>query len=138
MNFFKKIFSKIEKEKIPTEEIPETLMKQPSGFINIDFDVETGDFHVYSEINDTSNESVEILGLLLYYMTNGGLDAFIHESLSLWSGDDPERIKYTLMVLEYVRQLDDMILQTKNLNQEDATKKVAVSASKVFNLRDIK
>ena len=42
------------------------------------------------------------------------------------------------MVLEYVKQLDDMILQTKNLNQEDATKKVAVSASKVFNLRDIK
>lgn len=137
MSIFNYMMSKIYKEK----KEPEELLKEPSGCINIQYDSETGDFHVFCDINDVSAESSEILSLLLFHISNGELEPFVYESLKLWAGEDREKKAFNLMLAEDIKKINSLILDIETTAEEtDDVKgnKVAVKASRVFNFRDMK
>lgn len=135
MSIFNYIMSKIHKEKIK----PEEILKEPSGSINIQYDSETGDFHVFCDINDVSPESSEILSLLIFHISHGEIEPFIYESLKLWAGDEREKKAFNLMLSEDIKKINSMILDIETADEEEkASNSVAVKASRVFNFRDMK
>ncbi len=134
MDILTKIVRMFFKEKIEEDPIP-----QPSGRITIEYDSESGDFNVLSEIYDYSDDSLDILSLLLFHMKHGGLESFIYESLGLWAGQDEEKVNFIVNVgLKHHEMENTMASESQEEGQQDRKTNVAVSASKVFNFRDMK
>ena len=120
-------------EKIDFESLEESIKPPSSGRIVIDYDSQTGDFQVESQIDDLSNDSVEILALLIFHITKGDLESFIFESLRIWADDEDEKIDFNVKVALQTQKLDSMIIDETKVKEKN---KVAVSASQVFNFRE--
>jgi len=119
-------------EKIDFEAIEQEVVQPPSGKIIIDYDSETGDFQVESKVDDLSDDSVEILALLIFHITKGDLESFIFESLRIWAGDDDQKIAFNVKVALQSQKIDNMLIE----ETKEQKNKVAVSASQVFNFRE--
>jgi hypothetical protein len=138
MDFFKKLFfkqglseKKLKEEVLDKEKLEEEISRQPSGSILIQYFADNGDFTVYSDINDCSNESADILSILIYHIITGELEQYIYESIKLWA-DDEEKMDFYLRVLDILFKYESMIIKEKN------TDDVAVKASEVFTIKDSK
>lgn len=100
-----------------------------SGEILIKFDGEDGNFIVESNIKDLSDRSAEVLSLIILHMSEGNLNYFVSNSIEEWAGEDEERLIYNQKLALYLENLNEISKNNKN--------QVAVSASKVFNFKDM-
>jgi hypothetical protein len=133
MNFLR-FFKRAKQEKIEPENIEEEITRKPSGTIVIDFFSDNGDFNVYSNIDDTSDEAVNVLSLLLYHMDAGELSSFVVQSLRLWADNDDEKIEFNAKTLLKMVEYDNLLIDVEN--KDESLEEVAVRASKVFNFRE--
>jgi len=108
------------------------IEKQPSyksGEISIKFNGEDGNFIIESNIKDLSDKSAEILSLIILHMREGNLNYFLSNSIEEWAGEDEEKLIYTQKVALNLENLNEISKENQNI--------VAVSASKVFNFKDM-
>jgi hypothetical protein len=64
------------------DEYPEI---ENSGSITFYWDSKSGDFQVLTEVEDHSESSSEVLGMLLSYISEGHMRGFLIQSLKLWA-----------------------------------------------------
>jgi len=133
MNFLR-FFKRAKQEKIEPENIEEEITRKPSGTIVIDFFSDNGDFNVYANIDDTSDEAANVLSLLLYHMDAGELSSFVVQSLRLWADNDDEKIEFNAKTLLKMVEYDNLLIDVEN--KDESLEEVAVRASKVFNFRE--
>jgi hypothetical protein len=91
-----------------------------SGSVTFYWDSKSGDFQVLTKVEDSSEASSEVLGMLLSYISEGHMKGFLIQSLKLWA-DDSEDIDQsedfyinTLKVWNLMNELD----AANNTNQE--------------------
>lgn len=134
---FRRIFEKIRKDKIKPEEveekIEEELTRKPSGTLIVNYYSDNGDFTVATEIQDTSDESAGMMSLLMMHMQTEDFQSFIYEALRLWAGDDDDKIKFNVTMMLESKKLDSLVLETP-----ESVEDVAVSASTVFNFKEMR
>jgi hypothetical protein len=99
-----------------------------SGRIEILFNASSGDFSVESEIYEISKETINTLALLLMHIAAGELAPFVTQGLSVWAGEDEDKLQFNIKLAEHIEYLNSQVI---NFNKKD--KNVAVSASDVFN-----
>jgi hypothetical protein len=99
-----------------------------SGRIEILFNASSGDFSVESEIYEISEETINTLALLLMHIAAGELAPFVTQGLSVWAGEDEDKLQFNIKLAEHIEYLNSQVI---NFNKKD--KNVAVSASDVFN-----
>ena len=99
-----------------------------SGRIEILFNASSGDFSVESEIYEISEETINTLALLLMHIAAGELAPFVTQGLSVWAGEDKDKLQFNIKLAEHIEYLNSQVI---NFNKKD--KNVAVSASDVFN-----
>lgn len=133
MNFLR-FFKRAKQEKIEPENTEEEITRKPSGTIVIDFFSDNGDFNVYANIDDTSDEAANVLSLLLYHMDAGELSSFVVQSLRLWADNDDEKIEFNAKTLLKMVEYDNLLIDVEN--KDESLEEVAVRASKVFNFRE--
>jgi len=133
MNFLR-FFKRVKQEKIEPENIEEEITRKPAGTIVIDFFSDNGDFNVYANIDDTSDETANVLSLLLYHMDAGELSSFVVQSLRLWADNDDEKIEFNAKTLLKMVEYDNLLIDVEN--KDESLEEVAVRASKVFNFRE--
>ena len=128
-NIINKIFNiSLFKNKDPNIDI-EKKPSYESGEISIKFDGENGNFIVESNIKDLSDNSAEILSLIMLHMSEGNLTHFISGSIEAWAGEDEERLIYNQKLALFLQNLNEISKNDEN--------RVAVTASKVFNFKDM-
>jgi len=99
-----------------------------SGRIEILFNASSGDFSVESEIYEISEETINTLALLLMHIAAGELAPFVTQGLSVWAGEDEDKLQFNIKLAEHIEYLNSQVV---NFNKKD--KNVAVSASDVFS-----
>jgi len=138
---FKKIFERLKKNKVKTEDIEQEMTRKPSGTIVINYFEDNGDFTVGSDINDITDSSAEMLALLMVHITSSDFQSFLWESLRVWAGDEDEKIAFNVATMIQSKKLDTLVLDIEQANQEDNgqynSSDVAVSASAVFNFKEM-
>ena len=78
-----------------------------SGCINFFWDSETGDFNVILNVDENTEMSAEILGMLMCYISDGQMTQFLAESLRCWC-DSPNKMEFytdTLKAWNAMREL---------------------------------
>ena len=59
-----------------------------SGSITFFWDSATGDFQVMTDVYDWSQDSSEVLGMLLSYISEGHMSSYMVQSLKLWASEN--------------------------------------------------
>lgn len=132
---FLRFFKKAKQKKLNQEEMEEEVTRKPSGTILIDFYSDNGDFNVFADVKDTSDNTVDTLSLLLYHMDHGELSAFVLQSLKLWAGEDDEKMEFNAKTLVKIVEYDNLVMESE-IKDNEVSEDVAVKASKVFNFRE--
>lgn len=119
----KSIFQKNQDEVIEDASyIPD---EESSATIEIKVEKNTGDFNLTVEVVDVSDDTAEVLGLLLYFLNSGGLSSYFTSAYSNWSGEDPKREQFlTQVYYHWLKGKGDF---------ETEYDKLAVNPSHVFN-----
>jgi len=130
MSLLQYLLNSLQKEKI----IPEEIESDAAGKILIEYNSGTGNFTVLSEIDDLSEDSVNILSYLIFHISQGELENFIYESLKMWAGDDPEKKAFNEQLVNQMQKLHSFVLDQK----VQSGGRVASPASQVFNFRRMK
>tara|TARA_R110002051_G_scaffold32786_4_gene73944 strand:- start:5758 stop:6177 length:420 start_codon:yes stop_codon:yes gene_type:complete len=86
-DFIRYIGSIFNKKNIDAEPPEEWPTNSPSGSITFSWDSESGDFQVLTNVEDYSESSSEVLGMLLSYVSEGHMRGFLLESLKLWASE---------------------------------------------------
>lgn len=87
IRYIKSIFVKKNTEKDP--ESSEGLL-EGSGSLTFLWDSATGDFHVMTEVYDWNEDSSEVLGMLLSYISEGHMSPYMVQSLKLWASENAD------------------------------------------------
>ncbi|NVM35823.1 MAG: hypothetical protein HWN81_09520 [Candidatus Lokiarchaeota archaeon] len=129
-NLIKKIFniSLFSKQEEEEQEIEQDQQEYYSGQILIQFDSETSEFEINTDIKDLSDNSIETLSLFLLHLIQGNLISSVTKSIEEWAAKDQNKLDYNRKVGLYLQMLSNSI-NSKN--------QVAVSASKVFNFKGL-
>lgn len=129
-NLIKKIFniSLFSKQEEEEQEIEQDQQEYYSGQILIQFDSETSEFEINTDIKDLSDNSIETLSLFLLHLIQGNLISSVTKSIEEWAAEDQNKLDYNRKVGLYLQMLSNSI-NSKN--------QVAVSASKVFNFKGL-
>jgi len=101
-----------------------------SGCINFFWDSETGDFNVILDVDEETNTSAEVLGMLMCYISDGQMTQFLTDSLRYWC-DSPEKMKFytnTLKMWNVMRELQE----EERRREEDAP---LIAPSDVFRFK---
>lgn len=70
-----------------------------SGCLNFIWDSKTGDFTVSLDVNETTDASAEVLGMLMCYIDGGQINQFLVDSLKHWC-DKPDKMEFYTKVLQ--------------------------------------
>ena len=133
MSLLEYLLSGLQKGKIK----PEDIQSDAAGKILIEYNAKSGDFTVLSDIDDLSEDSVNVLSYLIYHISQGELENFIYESLKLWAGDDPEKIRFNEQLADQMKNLHSFVLAQQGQEEQPTPSegRVASPASQVFNFR---
>ena len=74
-----------------------------------------------------------MMSLLMMHMQTEDFQSFIFEALRLWAGDDDEKIRFNVQMMLESKKLDSLVL-----DKPEPTEDVAVSASTVFNFKEMR
>ncbi len=130
-----------DEEKINEEKLSSDENKQESndeqandpnmaGQILIEYD-NNNNFTIRTNILDISDEGMQSLALLLYYINSKEIESYIYESIRDWSKYGEDRKEFIENLAKYLIKLSEVIIENKYKEQ-----KVAVKASQVFNFRE--
>ncbi len=120
-----------EEEEVETE----IQYENYSGRITIDFESDTGNFTVETDIRETSIETVTSLGGLIFLLSEGTITPYIYEALGTWAGSDDERIAFNEYIATYINTLTREVTESRaNMEEDD---EIAVDASRVFNFKGL-
>ena len=114
------------KKQEPEEPQEDETSEFSSGAMKLSWDASTGDFEVDFLIDDLSDDSVETLALLLYYLEKGDLNKFILQSLK-YRTQEIDKEFYAKVLLHWA-SLD-------NQDMESTQEEPIVGPSQVFSFK---
>jgi len=82
---------RLQKKSPPPGVVPD--LDSVSGCVKFFWDAQTGDFNVILNVEDPTEMSSEILGMLMCYISQGHMTPFLAESLELWC-DSPDKMEF--------------------------------------------
>jgi len=128
-DLFRYLKNLIKSNKSTTSDVVPDL-SNVSGCINFFWDSQTGDFNVILSVEDDTEMSSEILGMLLCYISEGHMTQFLAESLKCWC-DSPSKMEFYTNVLKTWNIMRE--LQKKELN--DSEERPLISPADVFRFK---
>lgn len=111
------------------KEVSKSPLSDVSGCLNFFWDSKTGDFTVSLDVNETTDASAEVLGMLMCYIDGGQLNQFLVESLKYWC-DTPDKMEFYTKVL----QTWNVMIELQKADQLDLEDSPMVHPSDVFRL----
>mgnify|MGYP003117274293 FL=1 len=114
------------KKQEPEEPQEDETSEFSSGAMKLSWEASTGDFEVDFLIDDLSDDSVETLALLLYYLEKGDLNKFILQSLK-YRTQEIDKEFYAKVLLHWA-SLD-------NQDMESTQEEPIVGPSQVFSFK---
>jgi len=114
------------KKQEPEEPQEDETSEFSSGAMKLSWEASTGDFEVDFLIDDLSDDSVETLALLLYYLEKGDLNKFILQSLK-YRTQEIDNEFYAKVLLHWA-SLD-------NQDMESTQEEPIVGPSQVFSFK---
>ena len=114
------------KKQEPEEPQEDESSEFSSGAMKLSWEASTGDFEVDFLIDDLSDDSVETLALLLYYLEKGDLNKFILQSLK-YRTQEIDKEFYAKVLLHWA-SLD-------NQDMESTQEEPIVGPSQVFSFK---
>jgi len=114
------------KKQEPEEPQEDETSEFSSGAMKLSWEASTGDFEVDFLIDDLSDDSVETLALLLYYLEKGDLNKFILQSLK-YRTQEIDNEFYAKVLLHWA-SLD-------NQDMESTKEEPIVGPSQVFSFK---
>jgi len=127
LRYFKSLI-KSKKKAPPASASPD--LSHVSGCVNFFWDSNTGDFNVILDVDEETNASAEVLGMLMCYISDGHMTEFLAESLKYWC-DSPEKMEFytsTLKMWNVMRELQE----EERRREEDAP---LIAPSDVFRFK---
>jgi len=104
LRYFKSL-TKSKKKASPAPDSPD--LSNVSGCVKFFWDSQTGDFNVILDVDEETDTSAEILGMLMCYISEGHMGPFLTESLSLWC-DSPDKMEFYTNVLKMWNVMRDL------------------------------
>ena len=114
------------KKQEPEEPQEDESSEFSSGAMKLSWEASTGDFEVDFLIDDLSDDSVETLALLLYYLEKGDLNKFILQSLK-YRTQEIDKEFYAKVLLHWASQ--------DNQDMESTQEEPIVGPSQVFSFK---
>lgn len=115
-------------EEIESDQI--NIDEKVSGKVTILWEGDTGDFSLYIDPKDTTEESAEVLALLLHSCNTGDMSYYFIKALQSWCEASVENSQYVGMVLDVWKVLEQTNSKPNDIDE------LAIHPSDVFNFKE--
>jgi hypothetical protein len=129
-DLFRYFKSLIKRRDIPPSQDVTPDLPNSSGCIHFFWDSRTGDFNVILKVDEDTEMSAEILGMLMCYIGEGHMTQFLAESLRYWC-DSPNKMEFYTDTLKAWNTMKELQQEERRHEEE----KPLIDPSDVFRFK---